>query len=77
MSKSLEQPSTNKKNHFILNIYLTNNQPGVLTVVMSTSNVKIVKNLSNFKVTFIKTGIFVSLAAYWGVILVGTFITFG
>ena len=24
----------------------------------------------------IKTGIFVSLAAYWGVILVGTFITF-
>ena len=77
MWRSLEQPSTNKKNHFILNIYLTNNQPGVLTVVMSTSNVKIVKNLSNFKVTFIKTGIFVSLAAYWGVILVGTFITFG
>ena len=75
--KFSEQPSTNKKNHFILNIYLTNNQPGVLTVVMSTSNVKIVKNLSNFKVTFIKTGIFVSLAAYWGVILVGTFITFG
>ena len=77
MLKFSEQPSTNKKNHFILNIYLTNNQPGVLTVVMSTSNVKIVKNLSNFKVTFIKTGIFVSLAAYWGVILVGTFITFG
>ena len=73
----MEQPSTNKKNHFILNIYLTNNQLGVLTVVMSISNVKIVKNLSNFKVTFIKTGIFVSLAAYWGVILVGTFITFG
>ncbi|MDA9071220.1 hypothetical protein N9K29_00845 [Candidatus Pelagibacter sp.] len=43
---------------------------------MSILNVKIVKNLSNFKVTFIKTGIFVSLAAYWGVILVGTFITF-
>ena len=77
MWRSLGQPSTNKKNHFILNIYLTNNQPGVLTVVMSASNVKIVKNLSNFKVTFIKTGIFVSLAAYWGVILVGTFITFG
>ena len=76
MLRFSEQPSTNKKNHFILNIYLTNNQPGVLTVVMSTSNVKIVKNLSNFKVTFIKTGIFVSLAAYWGVILVGTFITF-
>ena len=76
MLRSLEQPSTNKKNHFILNIYLTNNQSGVLTVVMSISNVKILKNLSNFKLTFIKTGIFVSLAAYWGVILVGTFITF-
>ena len=30
----------------------------------------------DFKVTIIKTGIFVSLAAYWGIILVGTFITF-
>ena len=47
-----------------------------MTVVMSISNVKIIKDLSNFKVTIIKTGIFVSLAAYWGVILVGTFITF-
>ena len=28
------------------------------------------------KANFIKTGIVVSLAAYWGVILVGTFITF-
>ena len=28
------------------------------------------------KATIIKTGIFMSLAAYWGVILVGTFITF-
>jgi hypothetical protein len=40
------------------------------------SNLKILNNLSNFKSTFVKTGIFVSLAAYWGVILVGTFITF-
>ena len=47
-----------------------------MTVVMSISNVKIIKDLSNFKVTIIKTGIFVSLAAYWGIILVGTFITF-
>ena len=77
ISKSLEQPSTNKKNQFILNIYLTNNQLGVLTVVMSISNVKIINKLANSKATFIKTGIFVSLAAYWGVILVGTFITFG
>ena len=72
----MEQPFTNKKNHFILNIYLTNNQLGVLTVVMSISNIKILKRILDFKATIIKTGIFVSLAAYWGVILVGTFITF-
>ena len=72
----MEQPSTNKKNHFRLTIYLTNNWLGVLTVVMSISNIKIIKKLSNFKIAFIKTGIFVSLATYWGVILVGTFITF-
>jgi hypothetical protein len=47
-----------------------------MTVVMSTSIKKIINKLSNFKATFIKTGILVSLAAYWGVILVGTFITF-
>jgi hypothetical protein len=47
-----------------------------LTVVMSISNIKILNKISDFKVTIIKTGIFVSLAAYWGVILVGTFITF-
>ena len=43
---------------------------------MSIFNIKILKKFSNFKATIIKTGIFVSLAAYWGVILVGTFITF-
>jgi len=43
---------------------------------MSISNIKILKRILDFKVTIIKTGIFVSLAAYWGVILVGTFITF-
>jgi len=41
---------------------------------MSISNIKIL--ILDFKATIIKTGIFVSLAAYWGVILVGTFITF-
>ena len=76
MLRFLEQQSTNKKNHFILNIYLTNNQLGVLTVVMSISNIKILKRILDFKATIIKTGIFFSLAAYWGVILVGTFITF-
>ena len=76
MLKFSEQPSTNKKNHFILTIYLTNNYLGVLTVVMSISNIKVLNKISDFKVTIIKTGIFVSLAAYWGIILVGTFITF-
>ena len=43
---------------------------------MSIFNIKVLNKISDFKVTIIKTGIFVSLAAYWGVILVGTFITF-
>jgi hypothetical protein len=43
---------------------------------MQISNVKIFKKLSNIKTSLVKTGIFVSLVAYWGVILVGTFITF-
>ncbi|MDC0543175.1 hypothetical protein OAO06_00960 [Candidatus Pelagibacter ubique] len=43
---------------------------------MSISNIKILKKILDFKAIIIKTGIFVSLAAYWGVILVGTFITF-
>ena len=49
---------------------------GVLTVVMQPSNIKFINKISNLKVSFIKTSIVVSLAAYWGVILVGTFITF-
>ena len=49
---------------------------GVLTDLMLFSNVKIVNKLSNFKTTFVKAGLIVSLTAYWGVILVGTFITF-
>ena len=47
-----------------------------MTDQMQFSNVKIINKLQNLKATFIKTGIFLSLAAYWGVILVGTFITF-
>ena len=43
---------------------------------MVNSNVKILNKILNLKDTFIKAGIFVSLAAYWGIILVGTFITF-
>jgi len=43
---------------------------------MSISKIKVLNKISDFKVNIIKTGIFVSLAAYWGIILVGTFITF-
>ena len=49
---------------------------GVLTDLMLLSNVKITNKLSNFKTTLIKAGIIGSLTVYWGVILVGTFITF-
>ena len=74
--KSLEQQSTKKLIFLNLNIYLTNNVTGVLTFQMQLSNIKILNKLQNLKATFIKLGIFLSLAAYWGVILVGTFITF-
>jgi len=55
---------------------LTNIKLGVFTVVMLLSKTTIINKISNLKASFIKTGIVVSLAAYWGVILVGTFITF-
>ena len=47
-----------------------------MTESMLLSNVKIINKLSNFKTIFIKVGIIAGLTAYWGVILVGTFITF-
>ncbi len=47
-----------------------------MTNLMLLSNVKIINRLSNSKTIFIKTGIIASLTAYWGVILVGTFIAF-
>ena len=71
-----EPQSIKKKNYFALNNCLTNFVVGVMTDLMLLSNVKIINKLSNFKTTFIKAGIIASLTAYWGVILVGTFITF-
>ncbi len=47
-----------------------------MTNLMILFNVKIINKLSNFKSIFIKAGIIASLITYWGVILVGTFITF-
>ena len=55
---------------------MTNKSLGVMTHLMQISNVKIFNKLTSLKVSFVKTGIFLSLAAYWGVIIVGTFITF-
>ena len=55
---------------------MTNFVVGVMTDLMLFSDVTIINKLSNFKTTFIKAGIIASLTAYWGVILVGTFITF-
>jgi len=72
----LEPRSIRKKNYLVLNNCLTNFVVGVMTDLMLLSNVKIINKLSNFKTIFIKVGIIVSLTAYWGVILVGTFITF-
>ena len=43
---------------------------------MRLSNLKILNNITSKKTTFIKTGIFSAIIACWGVILVGTFITF-
>ena len=43
---------------------------------MQFSNIKIINKILNSKNVIIKAGIFLSLATYWSVILVGTFITF-
>ena len=43
---------------------------------MQFSNIKIINKITDLKAVLLKTGIFMTLAAYWGVILVGTFITF-
>ena len=74
--RSLEPRSIRKKIIKFLNNCLTNFVVGVMTDLMLLYNVKIINKLSNFKTTFIKAGIIASLSAYWGVILVGTFITF-
>ena len=55
---------------------MTNICTGVMTQIMQLSNIKIINKIIELKTVLIKTGIFMSLAAYWGVILVGTFITF-
>ena len=74
--KYLELQFTKIKNFELLSIYLTNRIVGVFTVEMYLSNIKIINKIKDLKAVIIKTSIFMSLAAYWGVILVGTFITF-
>lgn len=43
---------------------------------MHLSEIKFFNKFPKFKTSYIKAGILVSLLAYWGVILVGTFVTF-
>ena len=47
-----------------------------MTHLMQISNVKIFNKLTSLKISLMKTGILLSLVAYWVVIIVGTFITF-
>ena len=75
-SKYLELQFTKIKTLKLLSIYLTNGIVGVFTVLMYISNIKFINKIKDLKTVIIKRGIFMSLAAYWGVILVGTFITF-
>tara|TARA_B100000927_G_C16214215_1_gene368772 strand:- start:98 stop:232 length:135 start_codon:yes stop_codon:yes gene_type:complete len=43
---------------------------------MRLSNIKFPQKITDKKSTFIKTGIYSAIAACWGVILLGTFVTF-
>ena len=43
---------------------------------MQLPNIKIPQKIINKKTTFIKTGIFSAIVACWGIILLGTFVTF-
>ena len=43
---------------------------------MHLSKIKIPQKILDKKTTLVKTGIFSAIAACWGVILVGTFLTF-
>tara|TARA_B100001173_G_scaffold276055_1_gene256679 strand:- start:238 stop:372 length:135 start_codon:yes stop_codon:yes gene_type:complete len=43
---------------------------------MHFPNIKIPQKIKENKTTFIKTGIFSAIGACWGVILIGTFVTF-
>ena len=43
---------------------------------MHLSEIKFFNKLPRLKTSYVKAGILMSLLAYWGVILVGTFVTF-
>ena len=43
---------------------------------MHLSELKIFNKLPRLKPSYVKVGILMSLVAYWGVILFGTFVTF-
>jgi hypothetical protein len=72
----LVQQSTSKKNYSLSINYLTYFFVVYSAFKMQSSNNKILEKVLNLKSIIIKTSIFTGLAAYWGIILVGTLITF-
>ena len=76
-SGSLEQQFTSSKKNYFIQLKFDNFYSGCIEELqMRFSNIKILQKILNKKTTFIKTGIFSAIAACWGVILIGTFITF-
>jgi len=73
----LEQPSTKgskKKSPFFLSYYLTKIN---LVLIKDFKMPNLIKNIPNqILKNKLKTGIFFGLTAYWGILIVGTFITF-
>ena len=72
------QPSTRSlKGLLLLNYYLTINILVLFTVVMQFNNQKLIKFLpQQLTTSFVKTAVALCLFAYWGLIIVGTFLQF-
>ena len=72
------QPSTRHlKDLLLLNYYLTINKLVLFTVVMQFNNQKLIKFLpQQLTTSLVKTAVALCLLAYWGLIIVGTFLQF-
>ena len=76
-SRSSELQFIKSKKNLFFQLKFDNFYSGCIEELqMHFSNIKIPQKILNKKTTFIKTGIFSAIAACWGVILLGTFITF-